>query len=87
MLFVNKLLSQDSLFIVEIQEDAQVLCHLIVLLRLDNALDLALLGDFLFNLVHLDNVFLKRLLEELFLLLPIDLSLEMLLLPKLFFQQ
>mgnify|MGYP000016421099 FL=1 len=85
MLFVNKLLSQDSLFIIEIQEDAQVLRHLVVLLCLDDALDLALLGDLLFNLVHLDNVILKRLLEELFLLLPIDLSLKMPLLPQLFF--
>ena len=50
-LLVHQLLSQDTLLIVEVEEHAQVLRQLIILLRLNDALDLTLLGHFLTNLI------------------------------------
>ena len=58
MLLVHELLPQDTFLIIEVEEDAQVFGHLIVLLGLDNSLDLALLGHLLLHLVYFLNVFL-----------------------------
>ena len=58
MLLVHELLPQDTFLIIEVEEDAQVFGHLIVLLGLDNSLDLALLGHLLFYLVYFLNVLL-----------------------------
>lgn len=58
MLLVHELLPQDTFLIIEVEEDAQVLGHLVVLLGLDNSLDLALLGHLLLNLVYFLNVIL-----------------------------
>ena len=58
MLLVHELLSQDTFLIIEVEEDAKVLSHLVVLLGLDNSLDLALLGHLLLDLVYFLNVLL-----------------------------
>ena len=87
VLLVDELLPEDTLLIVQVQEDAQVLIELIVLLRLDDPLDLPLLRHFLFHLVHLVNVSMQVILQEALLLLPVILRFHVLLLPKLLLQQ
>ena len=85
VLLVNQFLSQDALFVVEVEEDTQVFGQLVVLLSLDDSLDFPLLGYFLSGCVCFDTIILVLILEEAFLLLPIYLRLQMLLLPKLLF--
>ena len=59
VLLVHELLSQNSLLVVQVQEHAEVLRHLIVLLSLDDALDFSLLCHFLLDLVNLVDVLLE----------------------------
>ena len=87
MLLVNELLAKDSFLVVEVEEHAQVLCQLIVLLRLDDALDLSLLGYLLPNQIDLFVFLFVLLLKVGLLLLSKVLCLDMLLLPKLLFQK
>ena len=86
-LLVDELLSEYALLVVQVQEHAQIPRHLIVLLGLDDALDLALLRDFLPDPLDLLLVVLRRLRQEAFLLLAVDLRLQVLLLPDLLFQK
>ena len=86
VLLVNQFLSQDALFVVEVEEDTQVFCQLVVLLSLNDSLDFPLLGYFLSGCVCFYVIVLVLILEEAFLLLPINLRFQMLLLPKLLLQ-
>ena len=87
VLLVNELLAKDSFLIIQVEEDAQILCHLVVLLSLDDTLDLALLGDLLPDTIHLNNLLLGRLSQEALLLFTVDLRLQMSLLPELLLQE
>ena len=87
VLLVNKLLAEDALLVVQVEEYAQILRHLVVLLRLDDSLDLALLRHLLLNFVHFLHLILGGVGKEALLLLAVNLSLEVLLLPQLLFEQ
>ena len=52
MLLIHQLLSQDSLFVIKIQEDTQILSHFVVLFGLDDTFDLALLRHLQLNLIY-----------------------------------
>ena len=87
MLFVHQLLPEDALLVVQIEEHGQILCQLVVLLSFDDALDFTLFGNFLADLVNCLKLSLLGVRDERLLLLAIDLSLKMLLLPHLFAQK
>ena len=87
VLLVDELLAKDSFLIIQVEEDAQIFRHLIVLLSLNDTLDLALFGDLLPDTVYLDDLLLGRLGQEALLLFTVNLSLQVALLPELLLKQ
>ena len=87
VLLIDELLTQDPLFVVKVEEHAEVLRQLIVLLSLDDTLDLTLLRHFLPHFINTSECDLRRLSQEAFLLFTVDLRLKVLLLPHLLAQQ
>ena len=52
VLLIYKFLPQNALLVVQVEEDRQILCHLIGLLALDNSVDFSLLRNILFDCVY-----------------------------------
>lgn len=87
VLLVDKFLSQDALLVIEVEEHTEILGHLIVLLGLDDAFDLTLLGYLLLDLVDLADLLLGRVSDKALFLLTVDLGLQVPLLPELLFEE
>lgn len=87
VLLVDKLLAKNALLIVEVEEDAEILCQFIVLLSFDDSLNFKLLGHLLANFVDFLKLAFLGVCDEALLLLSINLRLKVLLLPHLLPEQ
>ena len=87
VLLVYELLAQDALFVVEVEEDGEILGQLVVLLSFDYSFDFTLFRDFLTDLVNSRELNFLGFLQEALLLFTVDLSFDVLLLPLLLAKQ